>query len=115
MEFVSRSNFLPQTVGPLGTDGVHGAGSASLRVCTSRAVETSAEHPRDPRPDILECFERQTFYIHIKKRPTTEFFLEKVLEALTPLGVSDQLTEVDGPSFHTHLGWDFHPARTTIR
>lgn len=46
-----------------------------------------------------------------KRELTTEFLLEKVLEALPALGVSNQFAEVESPSLHPHLGWDLHPAR----
>lgn len=48
-----------------------------------------------------------------KTELTTEFLLEKVLEALSTLGVPDQLTKVEGPSLYPHLSWDFHPAKMT--
>lgn len=77
-------------------------------------MKISAEQSLKPSARQDRSVPKSKKFIEKNQRPTTEFFLEKVLEALSTLGVSDQFTEVEGPSLHPHLGWDFHPARTMI-
>lgn len=111
MNFVSRLNPLPPRLWGL-LKRMERTGPR--RAHRSRAGKISTEKSPKPYADMTGVFLKVKIVFKKNQRPTTEFFLEKVLETLSALGVSDQFAEVESPSFHPHLGWDFHPARMVI-